>query len=108
MLSSTVIRLGLVVRRSVGKRKDQGSTLRFGSPTSSNIVVYRHCLVTLPCTINETLKWLATLRYHSHGDIVALDISFLSPPTSWDFGPRLYHRMAEDVTLIEVTNRHQL
>ena len=24
-------------------------------------------------------------------DSVALDIGPLSPPTSWDFGPRLYH-----------------
>ena len=53
--------LGLVVRCSAGKRKDLGSTLRFGSPFSSKLVVYGHCLVTLPCTMNETLTWLTSL-----------------------------------------------
>ena len=38
----TVSRLGLVVRRSAGKRKDAGSTPRFGSPFSSKIVIYGH------------------------------------------------------------------
>ena len=54
-------RLGLVVRRSAGKRKDPGSTLSFGSRFSSKMVVYRHCLVILPCTIDETLKWFTSL-----------------------------------------------
>ena len=45
--------LGLVVRRSAGKRKDPGSIPRFGSPFSSQIVIDGHCLVTLPCAINE-------------------------------------------------------
>ena len=53
--------LGLVVRCSAGKRKDLGSTLRFGSPFSSKLVVYGHCLTTLPCTMNETLTWLTSL-----------------------------------------------
>ena len=53
-----VSRLGLVVlSRSAGKRKDAASIPRFGSPFSSKIVIYGHCLVTLPCTINETVKW---------------------------------------------------
>ena len=58
-----VSRLGLMVRRSSGKRQDAGSTPRFGSsPFSSTIVVDGHCLVILPCTIiNETLKWLTSL-----------------------------------------------
>ena len=58
-----VSRLGLVVGRSAGKRKDIGSTPRFGSPFSSKIVIYGHCLVTLPCTINETLKWCTSLPF---------------------------------------------
>ena len=33
----------------------------FGSPFSSKAVVCGHCLVTLSLTINETLKWLASL-----------------------------------------------
>ena len=37
-----------VVKRSAGKRKDAGLTPRFGSPFSSKIVIYGHCLVTLP------------------------------------------------------------
>ena len=45
-----------LVRRSAGKRKDAGSTYRFGSPFSSKIVIYGHCLVTFPCTVNKTLK----------------------------------------------------
>ena len=37
--------------------------------------------------INENIK-----TAHSAGDdSVVLDIDSLSPPTSWDFGPRLYH-----------------
>ena len=44
-----VSRLGLVVRRSAGKRKDAGWTPCFGSPFSSNIVIYGR-IVTLPCT----------------------------------------------------------
>ena len=50
-----------VERRSAGKQKDAGSTPRFGSPFSSKIVIYGHCLGILPCTINETLKWLTSL-----------------------------------------------
>ena len=53
--------LGLVVRRSAGKRKDADSTPLFGSPFSSKIVIYGPCLVTVPCAINETLKWLTSL-----------------------------------------------
>ena len=53
--------LGLVVRHLAGKQKDLGSTLRFSSPFSSKIVVYGHCLMTLPCTINEISKRLTSL-----------------------------------------------
>ena len=70
-----VSRCGLVVRRLAGKQKDLGSTL-FGSPFSSKIVVYGHCLVTLPTQFNETSKWLAQLptvmQRHSGGDSVAV------------------------------------
>ena len=45
--------LGLVVRRSDRKRKGAGLTPRFGSPFSSKILIYGHCLATLPCTINQ-------------------------------------------------------
>ena len=38
---------GLAVRRLDGKQRDLGS-IRFGSPFSSKIVVYGHCLVTVP------------------------------------------------------------
>ena len=43
-----VSRFDLVVRRSAGKRMDLGLTVGFSSPFSSQIVVYGHCLVTLP------------------------------------------------------------
>ena len=33
----------------------------FGFPFSSKVVVCGHCLVSLPLTINETLKWLSSL-----------------------------------------------
>ena len=42
-----VNRCGLAVKRYAGKQKDLGS-IRFGSPLSSKMVVYVHCLVTLP------------------------------------------------------------
>ena len=42
-----VSRCDLAVSRLAGKQKDFGS-IRFGSPFSSKIVVYGHCLVTLP------------------------------------------------------------
>ena len=38
---------GLAVRRQASKQKDIGS-IRFGSLFSSKIMVYGHCLVTLP------------------------------------------------------------
>ena len=50
----TVSRLGLMVRRVSG-----GTSVRtcFGSPFTSKLAfVYRHRLVTLSLTINETLK----------------------------------------------------
>ena len=43
-------RCGLVVRRQADKQKDLGS-IRFGSPFSSKIVAYGHCLVILPTNI---------------------------------------------------------
>ena len=59
-LNTSVIRCGLAVRRYAGKQKDLGS-IRFRPPFSSKIVVYGHCLVTLPTQINETLKCLTQL-----------------------------------------------
>ena len=46
--------------RLVSGRKQVGLP-GFGSLFSSKIVIYGHCLVTLPCTINETVKWLTLL-----------------------------------------------
>ena len=50
-------------RRSAGKRKDPvqtGSTLRFGSPFSSKLVVCGHCLVNFcPAQFNETMVHIA-------------------------------------------------
>ena len=40
-------RFGPAVRRKAGEQKDLGS-IRLGSLFSSKIVVYGHCLVTLP------------------------------------------------------------
>ena len=50
--SFSVSRCGLVARRQAGKQKDLGP-IRFGFPFSSEIVVYGHCLVTLPTQINN-------------------------------------------------------
>ena len=62
----SVSRLGPVVGRSTGKRrKDPGSTLRFGSPFSSKMVVYGHCLVTLPRAIHETLTEMSHIAAHA-------------------------------------------
>ena len=55
--------------KAPGKRKDAGSTPRFGSSFSSKNMIYGHWLVTLPCTINETLKWLTSLA-HLNADII--------------------------------------
>ena len=52
--------------------------------------------MTLPCTISETLNMAHVASYLNAEIIlvvtasVALDTSSLSPPTSLDFGPRLY------------------
>ena len=45
-----VSRCGLAGRREAGKLKNLGS-IRFSSPFSSKIVVYGHCLVTLPTRV---------------------------------------------------------
>ena len=74
VLSSGMEQEPLVVRRSAGKRKDAGSTPSFGSPFSSKIVIYGHCLVTLPCTITETLKGL-TLPVHLNAELILGDDS---------------------------------
>ena len=88
----SVSRLGLVVRCSAGKRKDAGSTPRFGSPFSSKIAIHGHCLVTLSCTMNETLNWLHVAA-HLNAEIIPvvtvqwLDTSSLSTLPSYC----LYH-----------------
>ena len=65
---------GLAVRHKAGKQKNLGSIL-FGSPFSTKIVVYGHCLVTFAHIVNETLKWLTQLltlmQNRSGGDSVA-------------------------------------
>ena len=53
-----------------------------GSHLSSKVEVYGRCLVMLPLTINETLKWftsLAILMQNQSGSDVALGIAPLSP-----------------------------
>ena len=55
-----------------------------------------HGLITLPCTVNETLKMADIAAHllcgnHFGGDRVASDVISLSHPASWDFGPRLDH-----------------
>ena len=67
-----VRRLGLVVSRSAGPEAEgrRFDCPRFGSPPfSSKTVIYGHCLVTLPCTVNETVKWLTSLA-HLNAEIV--------------------------------------
>ena len=58
-------RFGLAVRLIlVSVRLVNGRTsvrYRFGSPFSSKVVVCGHGFVTLPLTINETLKWFSSL-----------------------------------------------
>ena len=54
-----VSRCGLAVRRLAGKQKDLGS-IHFGSPLSSEIVVYGQSC-DFAHTINEILKWLTQL-----------------------------------------------
>ena len=59
-----------------------GTIPRSGSHLSSKAVVYGRCLVMLPLTINETLKWLtslAILMQNQSGSDVALGIAPLYP-----------------------------
>ena len=61
---------------------------------SSKVVVHGHCFVTLPFTINETLKW------HSSLPILMQDsfwwwqcsVRYIFPPPAsfWDFSPHQY------------------
>ena len=64
-----VSQCGLVVKQT------DLSSICFGSPFSSKIVVYGRCLVTLLTQLNETLKCLTQLptlaQCHSGGDSVA-------------------------------------
>ena len=60
-LGFNVSRHGLVVRRSAGKWKTQVRLPAWAHLSLYDIVIYGHCLVTLPCIINETLKWLTSL-----------------------------------------------
>ena len=81
------VRAGLArwLRRWAGKRKDAGSTPRFGSPFSSKIVICGHCLVTFSGTVIGTVKWLfITARLNAEIILVVtvysgLHISSLSP-----------------------------
>ena len=81
------------LRRSDVKRKDAGSIPRFGSPILfKKHVIYGHCLVTVPCTINETLNELTSLA-HLDAEVILVvvtvqrldinSISPLSPPTPY-------------------------
>ena len=40
-----------------------GSIPGFGCLSYSKVLVYWHCLVTLPLAVIETLKWLSSLHY---------------------------------------------
>ena len=74
--------LGLVVIRSAGKWRDAGSIPRFSSRFSSKIVIYGQSVI-LPCTINETLKWLTSLAHLNAeivGDSVAVRYKLTLPP----------------------------
>ena len=64
--------LRLVSRRTSVR---SASALRFGSPFSSEVVVYGHLSRDFALTMNEALKWLTQLptlmQSHSGGDSVA-------------------------------------
>ena len=47
----------------------------FNSPFSSKVVVCGHCPVTLPLTINETLKWLSSLPVAGGDDVTLSGVS---------------------------------
>ena len=56
-----VSRLGLVVRLSrLLSGRTQVRLLTSAHLSPHDIVIYEHCLVILPCAINETLKWLTS------------------------------------------------
>ena len=66
-----------------------------------DIVIYGHCLVALPFTINETLKWLDHITAHLNAEIILvvtvglLDIISLSHLLSYC----RYHFCEPDVKL---------
>ena len=83
---ASVSQFGTAVRSYTGKRTGLGSSpCRFGSPLSSKHVVYGHCLVTLPLTIYETVKWLSSLPYIILFVTVQRQAYF--PIISYDLGP---------------------
>ena len=67
-------RSGLAVRRYDAGRLQKDLSVfesgRFGSPFSSKVVVYGHCLVTLSLTINETLKWFSSVTAHLNAGVI--------------------------------------
>ena len=56
-----ISRFDLAVSRYAGKQKDLGSIPLRLSFLFENCGLYRHCLMTLSITVNETLKWLSSL-----------------------------------------------
>lgn len=57
-----VSRFGLTDGKALGWYADDvGSSPSFGSPFSSKVAVCGYCLLTLPPTDNDSLKWLSSL-----------------------------------------------
>ena len=66
-----------------GKRTTSVRFIRFGSPFSSECVVYGRCLVTLSHTINETLKWLSSLSIYLNAGVtlvVTVSVRYIPHP----------------------------
>ena len=48
--------------KALGQLADDISSIPcFGSPFSSDLVIYGHCLVTLPLAMDGTLRWLSSI-----------------------------------------------
>ena len=70
-----------------------GSIPRYGSPFSITVVVYGLCFVTLPITVNDTLKlkWLLLLLILMQNDCGGDSaVRYILPSTPRNFVPNQY------------------
>ena len=74
---------------------------------SSKAVVHGHCLVTLPFTLNETLKWHSSLPILMQDSFwwwqCSVRYIFSPPPSFWDFSP--HQDLSGDNSVLNKSNK---